>query len=226
MVNVKIPASQALAGPYSLPRYCSLNEEGRQVGASNSKSPTNFGFLTVVEDDEQGWLGGYLLLNAASRPLEFHCTAPVKPNRAQQILYGPTLAPFVCGEQIGAALARKATTETAVIFTDVAAMMALRGLVEVPVVEICHDNDKATSAPSGDSSRKLRIDNAHEGGPPSPASGRIAFQLGQRQVAVSADFAGDQQRVLEILDAGPQLDLEEPFERIREAIDETQLRKR
>ena len=69
------------------------------------RSPlASLGFLTVVEHAELGLLGGYLLLNAAGRPLEFHCTAPVKPNRAQEILYGPTLKPFLYGEQIGQTL--------------------------------------------------------------------------------------------------------------------------
>ena len=49
------------------------------------------GFLTVVEHPQHGLFGGYLLLNHGGRPLEFHCTAPIKPNRAQEILYGPTL---------------------------------------------------------------------------------------------------------------------------------------
>ena len=71
------------------------------------KSITALGFLTVVEQDPLGLVGGYLLLNGAGRPLEFHCTAPVKPNRAQQILFGPTLAPYLYGEQIGQTLIAK-----------------------------------------------------------------------------------------------------------------------
>jgi hypothetical protein len=55
------------------------------------------GFLAVVEHELHGLFGGYLLLNATGRPLEFHCTAPVRPNRAQQILYGPTLEPYLYG---------------------------------------------------------------------------------------------------------------------------------
>ena len=69
----------------------------------NNSNPT-FGFLTVVDDARFGLCGGYLVLNPAGRPLEFHCTAPIKPNRAQEILYGPTLHDFLYGEQIGGAL--------------------------------------------------------------------------------------------------------------------------
>lgn len=52
------------------------------------KSTIALGFLTVVEHKQHGLFGGYLVLNQVGRPLEFHCTAPVKPNRAQEILYG------------------------------------------------------------------------------------------------------------------------------------------
>ena len=70
------------------------------MGASDSKSLPAIGFLTVVTIPDQGLVGGYLVLNAAARPLEFHCTTPVRANRAQEILYGPTLRPYLFGEQI------------------------------------------------------------------------------------------------------------------------------
>ena len=50
-----------------------------------------FGFLTVVESAAHGVFGGYLLVDVLGRPVEFHCTTPVKVTRAQQILYGATL---------------------------------------------------------------------------------------------------------------------------------------
>src|SRR5436190_21523126 len=92
------------------------------------------GFFTVVRTVEQGLLGGLLLLNTQSRPLEFHCTAPVKPNRAQDILYGPTLLPFLYGEQIGRALLAKCTTAPTLIFTDSEAGRSLREVSDCPVI--------------------------------------------------------------------------------------------
>ena len=77
------------------------------MSASGSKSVPSVGFLTVQEFTDLGLIGGYLILNAVGRPLEFHCTAPVRPNRAQEILYGPTLVPFLYGEQIGQTLVAK-----------------------------------------------------------------------------------------------------------------------
>ena len=103
------------------------------MGRAGMTPNAALGFLTVVEDSQHGLFGGYLVLNAAGRPLEFHCTAPVKPNRAQEILYGPTLEPFLYGEQIGQTLLSKAKTPPLFVFTDRPAAMAVRQHVEMPV---------------------------------------------------------------------------------------------
>ncbi|MEM7558640.1 MAG: hypothetical protein AAF394_05925 [Planctomycetota bacterium] len=84
------------------------------------------GFLSVRQHTEHGFFGGYLLLNHLARPLEFHCTLPVKPTRAQALLYGHTLNDFVCGEQIARALVQKAKVKPSVIFTDSHPVLALQ----------------------------------------------------------------------------------------------------
>ena len=88
---------------------------------------TPIGFLSVLEDRELGSIGGYLVLNRSGRPLEFHCTAPVRANRAQEILYGPTLRPYLCGEQIAPALLAKAKSKPGLVFTDSGPAMAMTG---------------------------------------------------------------------------------------------------
>ncbi len=92
------------------------------------------GFLTVFEPSEHLMIGGYLILNSRGRPVEFHCTAPVKPNRAQQILYGATLRPYLCGEQIGQALVSRSKQKPILVCTDVADVMELREMSSVSVV--------------------------------------------------------------------------------------------
>jgi hypothetical protein len=99
------------------------------------------GFLTVVEHAELGLLGGYLLLNTAGRPLEFHCTAPVKPNRTQEILYGASLRPFVFGEQIGRTLLAASKLTPVVVLTDCDAMLSLRDHTHLPVVPLGADDE-------------------------------------------------------------------------------------
>jgi len=197
------------------------------VETSGSKSLQDkslgcMGFLTAVEDAELGWVGGYLVLNAASRPLEFHCTAPVKPNRAQQILYGPTLAEYVCGEQIGGALTKKSNVEPSAIFTDIPAMLTVRTLVDAPVSLLASAPPTAETSTAG----PIRIDAAHNGPPKMHSAELVEFQHAKRHLAVSEAFADDQQKVVALLEQSPGFELDEPFQRIHEAIAETQLRKR
>jgi len=100
---------------------------------SNARPKLYLGFLTVVDRASYGLIGGYLILNTAGRPLEFHCTTPVRPSRAQQILYGPTLEPYLFGEQIGQSLLSKAKLEPLAVCTDRVEVLAVREYTAVPV---------------------------------------------------------------------------------------------
>src|SRR5437870_9020717 len=104
------------------------------MSAESPKSARCIGFLTIVENVELGLLGGYLLLNAAGRPLEFHCTAPLKPTRTQEILYGPTLKPYLYGEQIGRTLLTKSKATPILVCTDSEAVLAAREFAQIPLV--------------------------------------------------------------------------------------------
>ena len=65
---------------------------------------TTFGYLSVLELGRT-WLfrrlSDCLGIGPAAR-VSLH--GPVRPSRAQQILYGPTLEPYLLGEQIAGAL--------------------------------------------------------------------------------------------------------------------------
>lgn len=104
----------------------------------NNGSERTFGYLTTVESPEYGFFGGYLIVSLLGRPLEFHCTAPVRPSRAQEILYGPTLQPYLLGEQICGALLGKAKLSPAVILTDRSAILQARSRASVPLVLVAH----------------------------------------------------------------------------------------
>ena len=99
-----------------------LDDGGHVVTASSSVKmdcmATAIGFLTVRRHHEHGYFGGYLLVNALARPLEFYCTMPIRPSRAQTLLYGLTIDDFVCGEQIAKALIAKAKLQPQLILTD------------------------------------------------------------------------------------------------------------
>ena len=182
------------------------------------------GFVTVVEHPQHGFFGGYLLLNLSARPIEFHCTAPVKPNRAQQILYGPTLEPFLYGEQIGLTLLEHAKTRPLVVCTDRPPMLALRELADIPVALVVTETDDKPAQPTESlvrqpdgTDRTLRIDQRH----PSPRL--LTFELGRNRLAISQRMASDREAIIERLSESlAEFDLSEPFTRIREAIEEAQ----
>jgi len=186
------------------------------------------GFLTVVEHAELGLFGGYLVLNRAGRPLEFHCTAPIRPNRAQEILYGPSLRPFLYGEQIGGTLIRHAKTTPVAILTDCEPALAVREHIELPMAlvlptnsgEDCSAELENAPAPS------IRFDAAHAGGnatrPHRNSEGELLlFELGHHRLAVTRACEADRSALASRLAALPAaLDLAEPFGRIHEAISE------
>jgi len=172
----------------------------RRMSSHPKPAMPAFGFLTVVQQPELGLVGGYLVLNSGGRPLEFHCTAPVKPNRAQEILYGQTLKPYLYGEQIAPALVTRAKVEPLLLLTDEPAVLCVREFISWPVV--------------------LVQTNSNE----SPWSSNLhAFSLEAFTVALENRFSSDQPLVLDHWKAhGQSLDLIEPFSRIREALDEAQ----
>ena len=120
--------------------------------AKDNARPGSSGFMTVVEHPQHGLFGGYLLLNFAARPIEFHCTAPVKPNRAQQILYGATLESFLYGEQIGVTLLEHSKIRPLMVCTDRQPMLALRDMVDLPValVQTSENSDGDLNVPQGE----------------------------------------------------------------------------
>jgi hypothetical protein len=87
-----------------------------------------FGFLTVLESAAHGIFGGYLVLSSQGRPLEFRCSTPVVPTRAQQILYGPTLRPYLLSEIIGKSLLDSAEIPVAATLTNDRDLLPLAAL--------------------------------------------------------------------------------------------------
>jgi hypothetical protein len=160
------------------------------------------GFLTVIDHEPQGLYGGYLVLNATGRPLEFHCTTPVRSNRAQQILYGPTLQPYLYGEQIGRTLFEKAKVQAPIVLTDVSPVLALRDHASILMGLI---EPKSTGTTGKDTATAFT--------PP--------IILGNYQLRVAAGHADDGPSLQQMLrEVAQRLDLTEPFQRIRDAITE------
>jgi hypothetical protein len=186
------------------------------MGTADSKSLPTMGFLTVVEHQQYGLFGGYLILNMAGRPLEFHCTAPIKPNRAQEILYGPTLQSFLYGEQIGQTLISQGSTSPLVICTDREPALAAREHVATPLVLVLPP-ESSDAPPVEESGRVFRVDSPHRG------PRLVTFQLGRNRLALP-DRADEDRRLVgeRLAELAESFDLAEPFQRIRSAIEEAQ----
>jgi hypothetical protein len=165
-----------------------------QQQAEAGQGDLSFGFLTTVESPTHGLFGGYLVVDPLGRPLEFHCTAPVKVSRAQQILYGPTLHGHLHGRQVGGALLAEGKAKPAVVLTDSEAMLHVRPHTKLSVALVRRYEEGAVT----------------EG-----------FALGATLVSPHADDAekaAELEARLTTLAAA--VDLCEPFERIRAALDE------
>jgi hypothetical protein len=164
--------------------------------------------------------------------LEFHCTAPVKPNRAQQILFGPTLEPYLYGEQIGQTLVSKGTATPAVVYTDVSPALAMRDFVDMPVALVLAADDSPVGKLPGATASAAQL----SGPVPAQSQGRVdrshslagatTFALGANRLAVTERHRGDEKTILNRWQTFEPFDLAEPFERIRDAIAEAQRQSR
>lgn len=191
--------------------------------SGDASSPPALGFLTVVEHAQHGLLGGYLVLNPSGRPLEFHCTAPVKPNRAQEILYGPTLQPYLCGDLIAHTLVSKAAVTPLALFTDHRPVLAVRQQLQIPCVlltEECLETPPPETSSETPGTVEYRLDP-----PQSALRGMHRFRWGGHAVAVEPAYAADESLLsqhLEHVVSSSDFDWSEPFERIRQAMEEAQ----
>ncbi len=157
------------------------------------------GFLTTLEVEPKGLIGGLLVTNRFGRPLEFHCTAPIRASKTQEILYGRTLRPYLKCDLIGQTLLQRTAVKPDVVLTCDAELLPLRELQEIPVA-CCGDSQESTDDPP-------------------PATLQIA---GQTLRFHSAHQQDDADRLKRHSSRLPQdADLSEPLDRVREALAET-----
>ncbi len=165
--------------------------------------PEYVGFLSVLDIEGVGFCGGYLLLNSSGRPVEFHCTLPVNPDRAQRILYGKSLEPFLFAQHIGKPLLEKSRLSPGAVFVEQASLLDLHTHSAMPVIHVWNEglDNLVEQPPDTDSSSAESI---------APESILEYRSGGSNGEATSS--------LVEMLDR--RIDLLEPFERIREALHE------
>ena len=169
------------------------------VSSAVSSHDMTFGFLTVCDAANIGTFGGYLLVDITGRPLEFHCTAPLRVTRAQEILYGATLQRHLHGEQIGGPLLKATQLSPVAVLTDRESLLHARSYGASPLLAIQEQEA------DGQESREETL------------------WLGAIRLRPHAEDISkmDQLRPhFETLSSS--IELAEPFDRIRAAIDEAQ----
>lgn len=183
----------------------SMEQKAAETQGGTAPGPRAYGFLTAVESGSHGVFGGYLLVDPLGRPLEFHCTAPVKVSRAQQILFGSTLQSHLHGQQIGGTLLAEGTVTPDVVLTDLEPMLHVRNHTKLPVA-LVRAGSAGMSAVT-----------------PSGGLGGGGFMVGNAAVSPHASDTLREAELRERLEElAAAVDLCEPFERIRAAIDEAQ----
>ena len=155
------------------------------------------GFLTAIHLEHRGHVAGLLVTNKYGRPLEFQCTAPVRPNRTQELLYGPTLVPFLLGELLSKTLLERIGVKPHVVLTDRAEMLDSRPHVSLPVACVVDREGER-----GRDGERLRI--------------------GKQQFRCHFEFSEDLKTFEKLAnDLASDADLLEPLDRVREALQET-----
>lgn len=162
------------------------------MSKSGHSDQLRLGFIAAVEVEGRGHVGGLLVTNHNGRPLEFQCTTPVRPDRTQEILYGRMLRPWLLGELIGKTLMDRVSIKPDVVFTGDPDILELRNHTTAPVA--C-TQDVASGGRAELGGRRLRFHDSHQ---------------------------DDSQFVQQQIDRLPdQADLEEPLQRVNEALNET-----
>ncbi len=163
------------------------------------------GFLGYREfEDKEAYRGAILLTDEWGKPLEFRCTAPVRPTQLQRTLYGKSLLPHILTELIGAPLISSVREKPQLILIADEGYFDVRHKVSAPVIQVTRVNGSGAETKSKTKSLLLQS-----------ASGKFA------QVAIEAhwrfaadlDSSGDRLR-----DLFGRWDLTEPFQRLSEGL--------
>ncbi len=219
------------------------------MSANGKDDQIRIGFLTAIGDPQRGHVAGLLVTNRFGRPLEFQCTTVVKANRTQEILYGPTLVPFILGELISRTLIEKVGVKPHLIVTDRDEILEVRNHVSIPVISFAAlpmatppaaapadstrqsatEVGNATSEPStglarttAEQSSPHTADALRPADKLNAADANLSVAMGRQLFHVHPNHPRDCQAVQKMaVDIASETDFGEPLERVREALSET-----
>ncbi|MFW6457310.1 MAG: hypothetical protein ACOC0A_03365 [Planctomycetota bacterium] len=152
------------------------------------------GFIVILDDQGDGYRGGYLCTREDGSPVEFHYTEPVSPTRSQELLYGKTLRPQLLGKHIAGSLMEGTKERPDAIITENMHVLAGFEGDEIPVFCLCSEENEI---PEGPNCKEVRN--------------------GSGSVVICWKSKGGEPEVLEEIKG---IDIQEPLERARSVLKE------
>jgi len=176
----------------------------------NANHQARIAFVGYMEfDNGAAYRGAILVTDDWGKPLEFRCTAPVKPNAVQRTLYGQTLMPHILVELIGVPLLQAVQEKPVVIAIQDGLFFDLRHKTDTAVVRLRRQGSdvKLRGDDEGDKAKPVLM--ASESGKFDPIVMEAHWQF-----AGDIDFCQDRLREL-----FGRWDLVEPFERLSKGLE-------
>jgi hypothetical protein len=168
---------------------------------------TTIGFLGHREfDDGEAYRGAILVTDEWGKPVEFRCTAPVRPNKLQRTLYGKSLLPHILTELIGVPLISSVREKPQLILIGDEAYFDVRHKVSVPLIRVARVGTPKAKQEDPTKSKSLLLQSA---------SGKFAQVEIEAHWRFAADLDSSGERLRDLFG---RWDLTEPFQRLSEGL--------
>jgi hypothetical protein len=174
--------------------------------AAGSRQP---GYLVVRGDGDGAYLGALMVTDHTGLPLDFRYTDPITPTRLQRALYGGVLDRHLRTEVVARTLIGAVTQAPTLIVVDERAL-ADEPLARCPVVML----GASAAGPLG------AVGSVHSQGGDSLLL-QVSDGANPLRVGIGADDAsgGGDGAIRALVELGATMDLLEPLDRVREALD-------
>lgn len=165
-------------------------------------------FLGFMEfENGAAYRGAILITDDWGKPLEFRCTAPVKPNAVQRTLYGKTLLPHILVELIGIPLLQAVQEIPEILVIQDGLFFDLRHKKEIPLIRLRRQGADVKVSDDREKAKPIII---------SSASGRFDPVVIEAHWQFADDMDLSQERLRELFG---RWDLIEPFDRLTKGLE-------
>ena len=178
-----------------------------QTENQDPTAKTVVAFLGFREfDDGEAYRGAILITDESSKPLEFRCTAPVRPTQLQRTLYGKSLLPHILTELIGVPLISSVREKPQLILITDEAYFDVRHKLSTPVIRVVRPSGAKVKQDGPPKSKSLLLQSA---------SGKFALVEIEAHWKFVADIDSSSEQLRDLFG---RWDLTEPFQRLSEGL--------